>query len=309
MKAFKFATAGQPPRACREVHSGMNQIFSTAVLKTTALILAAAMSLAACGKTNNIAVITREDGSGTRSTFTEMFGITVKGDDGTVTDNTTLEATVANQTEVVITNVSGNKNAIGYISLGSLNDTVKAVSIDGIPAQTANVKSGAYKAAREFFIATKAEISLVAEDFIGFILSAEGQAVAAKSYIAVNDSAMPYAGNKPAGKITVAGSSSVNPVMEKLKEAYLAINPNAEIEIQMSDSSSGLSNAAEGLCDIAMSSRKLKEAELETLTPTTIAIDAIVVIVNNDNEISDLTSDEIYGIFTGKITDWGGISK
>jgi phosphate transport system substrate-binding protein len=277
--------------------------------KLAAVVLAAALSLAACGKTNNISVITREDGSGTRSTFTEMFEITVKGDDGTVTDNTTLEAIVANQTEVVITNVSGNKNAIGYISLGSLNDTVKAVSIDGVSAETANVKSGEYKAAREFFIATKAEISPVAEDFINFILSKEGQAVASKSYIAVSDNAAPYAGEKPSGKITIAGSSSVNPVMEKLKEAYLSVNPNAEIEIQMSDSSSGLSNAAEGLCDIAMSSRKLKEKELETLTPTTIAIDAIVVIVNKENAVSNLTSDEINGIFTGKITDWNGISK
>ncbi|MDR0943577.1 MAG: substrate-binding domain-containing protein [Ruminococcus sp.] len=275
-----------------------------------AVIIAASMTFSACGKTNEIAVITREDGSGTRSTFTEMFEITVKGDDGTVTDNTTLEATVANQTEVVITNVSGNKNAIGYISLGSLNDTVKAVSIDGVSAETKNVKSGEYKAAREFFIATpKASASPAAEDFISFILSAEGQAVVGKSYIAVNDTAPSYVGNGAAGKITVAGSSSVNPVMEKLKEAYLAVNPNAEIEIQMSDSSSGLSNAAEGLCDIAMSSRKLKEAELETLMPTTIAIDAIVVIVNKENAISNLTSDEINDIFTGKITDWSGISK
>ncbi|MDR0992902.1 MAG: substrate-binding domain-containing protein [Ruminococcus sp.] len=275
--------------------------------KFAAVVLAAAMLLTACGKTNNIAVITREDGSGTRSTFTEMFGITVKGGDGTVTDNTTLEATVANQTEVVITNVSGNKNAIGYISLGSLNDTVKGVSIDGVSAETANVKSGAYKAAREFFIAAKSDVSPAAADFINFILSAEGQAVVSKSYIAVNDSAAPYAGEAPAGKITVAGSSSVNPVMEKLKEAYLAVNPNAEIEIQMSDSSSGLSNATEGLCDIAMSSRKLKDAELETLTPTVIAIDAIVVIVNSENAISNLSSDEINSIFTGKITDWSDI--
>jgi phosphate transport system substrate-binding protein len=279
--------------------------------KFAAVVLAAALSLsvfAACEKTNNIAVITREDGSGTRSTFTEMFGITVKGDDGSVTDNTTLEATVANQTEVVITNVSGNKNAIGYISLGSLNGTVKAVSIDGVSAETANVKSGEYKAAREFFIAAKSEISPVAQDFIDFILSSEGQAVVGKSYIAVNDNAAPYNGEKPTGKITVAGSSSVNPVMEKLKEAYLALNPNAEIEIQMSDSSSGLSNAAEGLCDIAMSSRKLKEKELETLTPTTIAIDAIVVIVNKENTVSNLTSDQINGIFTGKFTNWSDIN-
>jgi phosphate transport system substrate-binding protein len=275
--------------------------------KFAAVVLAAAMSLSACSKTNEIAVITREDGSGTRSTFTEMFGITIKGDDGTVTDNTTLEATVANQTEVVITNVSGNKNAIGYISLGSLNDTVKAVSIDGVSAETANVKSGEYKAAREFFIATKADISPVAADFINFILSSEGQAVVGKSYIAVSDNAAPFAGEQPAGKITVAGSSSVNPVMEKLKEAYLAVNPNAEIEIQMSDSSSGLSNATEGLCDIAMSSRKLKEKELETLTPTTIAIDAIVVIVNKENAVLDFTSEQINEIFTSKVTSWSDI--
>jgi phosphate transport system substrate-binding protein len=275
--------------------------------KFTALILAAGMLLSACGKTDEITVITREDGSGTRSTFTEMFGITVKGTDGSVTDTTTLEATVANQTEVVITNVSGNKNAIGYISLGSLNDTVKAVSIDDVSAQTDNVKSGAYKAARQFFIATKSEISPVAEDFINFILSAEGQAVVGKSYIAVNDSPESFRGANPTGKITIAGSSSVNPVMEKLKETYLVLNPNAEIEIQMSDSSSGLSNAAEGLCDIAMSSRELKEKELETLTPTTIAIDAIVVIVNKENAVSDLTSEQINEIFTGKISSWSNI--
>ncbi len=208
-----------------------------------------------------INVISREDGSGTRGAFIELFGILQKNEDGTQKDLTTKEAVIARQTDVMMTNVAGDKYAIGYISLGSLNDTVKALNIEGVVPTTENVKNGTYPVSRPFNIATKGEPTGLAKDFIDFILSAEGQAVVSKSYIAVDDAPLAYAGSKPSGKIVVAGSSSVTPVMEKLKEAYLAVNPNAQIEIQMSDSSAGMNGAIDGTCDIGMASRELKDSE------------------------------------------------
>ncbi len=207
----------------------------------------------------------------------------------------------------MLMNIQNDLYAIGYVSLGSLNETVKAVNIDGVEATTDNVKNGTYPIARPFNIATKGEPIALAQDFIDFILSAEGQAVIGKSYIAAQEDAAAYAGSKPAGKIVVAGSSSVTPVMEKLKEAYIAINPNATIEIQQSDSSAGLSNAIEGVCDIAMASRELKDSEKEQLTGIQIALDGIAVIVNNGNPASDLSKDQVKSIFTGAVTTWGAI--
>lgn len=255
-----------------------------------------------------ITVVSREDGSGTRGAFIELFGIEQKDASGNKVDTTTEEAIIANKTDVMLTNVSGDKYAVGYVSLGSLNDNVKALRIDGAEASAENVKNGSYKISRPFNIATKSDISEVAQDFIDFIMSAEGQEVASDGYIAINDSAEPYTGSKPAGKVVVAGSSSVSPLMEKLKEAYIAVNTNAEIEIQTNDSTSGMNGAIEGTCDIGMASRELKDSEEAELTSTAICLDGIAVIVNPENPTNELTSDTVKDIFTGTITSWSEIN-
>ena len=288
----------------------------------------AAAALAGCGETattsstssdsstsaskfnadSEITVVSRENGSGTRGAFIELMGIEEKGADGTKVDKTTSEAVIANKTDVMLTNVSGDEYGIGYVSLGSLSSSVKAVDVDGVEATAENIKNGTYKVARPFNIATKAEISDVAQDFIDFILSADGQEIVSNGYIKVDDNAAPYAGTKPAGKIVVAGSSSVSPVMEKLKEAYLAVNTNAEIELQTSDSTAGMTGAIEGTCDIGMASRDLKESEKETLTATAIALDGIAIIVNPANPIENITSEQVKDIFTGAKTMWSEIA-
>ncbi len=249
-----------------------------------------------------ITVITREDGSGTRGAFVELTGVEADGE-----DQTTEEAVVANQTEAVITQVSGDPAAIGYISLGSLNDTVKALKVEGVEATPENVKNGTYTVARPFYIATKGEATGVAADFISFIMSKQGQEIVSDGYIAVNDAAADFTGTQPEGKIVVAGSSSVTPVMEKLQEAYLELNPNATIEIQQTDSSAGMTAAIDGTCDIGMASRELKDSELAELTPTQIAMDGIAVIVNQDNALDDITMDQIRQIYTGEVTDWADV--
>ena len=256
----------------------------------------------------NIVVVSREDGSGTRGAFIELFGIEQKNDDGTKKDLTTKEAIIAKQTDVMMTNIIGNPYAIGYISLGSLNDTVKALKIEGVIPTADNVKNGTYPIARPFNIAIKGEPSALSGDFIDFILSADGQAIVGQSYIAVTENAPAYAGSKPAGKIVVAGSSSVTPIMEKLKEAYLLVNPNATIEIQMSDSSAGITGAIDGTCDIGMASRDLKDSELEQLTSTRIALDGITVIVNHDNPATNLTKEQVKAIFTGELLSWSEVN-
>lgn len=257
-----------------------------------------------------ITVVSREDGSGTRTAFIELLGIEEKGANGSKKDNTTDDAIVANKTDVMMTNIAGDKYAIGYISLGSLNNTVKALKIDGVEPTTETVKDGSYKVARPFNIATKKDLSEVAQDFISFILSKEGQDVVVENkYISVNDTAEPYSGTKPSGKITIAGSSSVTPVMEKLKEAYTKINSNATIEIQMTDSTAGMTGAIDGTCDIGMASRELKDTELEQLTGTQIALDGIAVIVNPENTFDNLSSANVKDIFVGNITAWDEISQ
>ena len=257
----------------------------------------------------DIVVVSREDGSGTRGAFIELMGVEQKDADGKKVDYTTLDAEIVNSTSVVLQTVSGNVAAIGYISLGSLNDTVKALQIDGADATVENIKSGAYKVARPFNIATQATVSEAAQAFIDFILSAEGQAVIQDNkYIASVDNAPAFAGSTVAGKVVVAGSSSVTPVMEKLKEAYMALNPNAEIEIQMSDSSTGVKMSIEGNCDIGMASRELKDSELSAgVTPTVIAIDGIAIIVNNDNPISGLTAEQVRQIYVGEMLNWAEV--
>ncbi len=261
------------------------------------------------GGSNDIVVVSREDGSGTRGAFIELFGIEEKDSNGNKVDNTTDEAIVVNSTSIVMTTVAGNKNSIGYISLGSLNDTVKAVKVDGIEPTVENIKNNTYKVFRPFNIATRDDISELAQDFISFILSSDGQKVVEEnSYIAASEKG-PYSSTKPSGKIVIAGSSSVTPLMEKLKEAYLKVNTNAEIEIQESDSTTGMKLAMEGTCDIGMASRELKESELKNLKPTVIAMDGLAVIVNKENPVSNLTSDQIKGIFKGEITSWNEVAK
>lgn len=254
-----------------------------------------------------IVVVTREEGSGTRGAFVELTGIEEKDSSGNKTDRTTKEAITQMKTDTILTTVAGNEYAIGYISTGSLNDTVKALSIDGIAATTENIKNGSYKIARPFNLATKGEISAVAQDFMDFIMSEEGQVVVGKSYIAIDDNAAPYGGSKPSGKIVVAGSSSVTPVMEKLREAYLAINTEAVIEVQQSDSSAGMQAAIDGTADIGMASRTLKDSEKAELKDIAIALDGIAVITHTGNSINDLTVENVKSIFVGDMIKWSDI--
>lgn len=260
-------------------------------------------------KSGAISVVSREDGSGTRGAFIELFGIEEKNDAGEKVDLTTDMAEITNSTAVMMTTVAGNPNAIGYISLGSLNDSVKALKIDGAEATAENIKNGTYKVARPFNIATTADMSEAASDFITFILSDEGQAVVEENGYISQGSAGAYTASNMSGKIVIAGSSSITPVMEKLKEAYIALNPNVTIEIQQNDSTTGMTSVAEGTCDIGMASRELKDSELEKgLQPTVIAMDGIAVIVNQENTVSDMTSDTVKAIFTGATTDWSEVA-
>ncbi|HBN11068.1 MAG TPA: phosphate ABC transporter substrate-binding protein [Ruminococcus sp.] len=259
---------------------------------------------------SDITVITREEGSGTRGAFIELFGVEEKDADGNKVDKTISTADTQTSTGVVLTSVEQNVNAIGYISMGSLKDTVKALKINGAEPSVENIKSGKYEASRPFNIAESADASELAQDFVDFILSEEGQQTVEKAgFIASVDSPAAYDGKKLSGTVTVSGSSSVTPVMEKLKEAYEAVNTNAKIEINMSDSTTGMSDAAAGNCDIGMASRELKDSELEQgLTPVVIAIDGIAVIVNNENTIDDMTKDDIKKIYTGEAVKWSDIT-
>ena len=278
--------------------------------KILAMVLAMILVICSAALAEEINVISREDGSGTRGAFIELFGIEQKDADGNKVDYTTDDADITNSTSVMMTSVAGNPAAIGYISLGSLNETVKALEIDGVAASVENVKTGDYKVVRPFNIATRSELSEAAQAFIDFILSADGQAVVeANGYIAAAEGAEAFAGSDVSGKVVVAGSSSVTPVMEKLREAYLALNPNAEIEVQQSDSTAGMTAAIDGVCDIGMASRELKDSELEAgLTSTVIARDGIAVIVSNDNPATGLTADQVRAIYMGEVTDWDEVN-
>ncbi len=253
---------------------------------------------------SDISIISREDGSGTRGAFIELFGIEVKEGDEKV-DKTTEEAQITNSTSVMMTTVAGDEYAIGYISLGSLDDSVKAVKIDGAEATAENVKAGTYKVSRPFNIAVKPDLdNEVAKDFITFILSTEGQAVIEDNgYIALDDTEA-YAGTKPSGKAVVGGSSSVSSVMEKLIEAYKEVNPNAEIELQTSDSTTGMTSTIDGNYDIGMASRALKDEEAAELEGTVIATDGIAVIVNNSSPVEELSTEQVFAIYTGEALTW-----
>ena len=277
---------------------------STSAAASTSETTASAESTESTGSDlGAITVVSREDGSGTRGAFVELFGI--EGDNGDMTVDT---AEITNSTAVMMTTIAGNTAAIGYISLGSLDDSVKAVTIDGVEATTDNVKSGDYKVARPFNIVTNGELSEAAQDFVNFIMSDEGQAVVEENGYISQGSNGAYTASGISGEISVAGSSSVTPVMEKLSEAYRALNPDVTIEVQMNDSTTGVTSAIDGICDIGMASRELKDSELEAgVTPTVIAVHGIAVIVNNENPVANLTTEQVGGIFTGEITDWADV--
>ena len=254
---------------------------------------------------NMITAVTREEGSGTRGAFTELFGVVDEEDN----DMITLDAQTTNSTSVMMTTVSENEYAIGYISLGSLDDSlVKAVKIDGVDATAENIENGTYKVSRPFNVAVKPDSdNAVAKDFMAFIMSTEGQAVVAdEGYIPVAE-VEAYAGEAPEGSCVVGGSSSVSPLMEKLIEAYAEVNPNASIELQTSDSTTGMTNAIEGSYDIGMASRELKEDEAAQLEGTVIATDGIAVIVNLNNTTDDMTVDQVKSIYVGDTTTWDAI--
>ena len=268
-----------------------------------AMVMTASIFTGCSSANSTITVISREDGSGTRGAFTELMGIAA--DD---VDNTVETAEISNSTSVVIQSVAGNKNAIGYISLGSLGDEVKAVSVNGVEATVDNINNGTYKVSRPFNIATKENISELAADFVTFIMSADGQAIVEeKGYIKASDNGA-YTSSGLSGTIVVAGSTSVAPVMGVLADKYKELNSGVTVEIQQTGSSAGMTSAIEGACDIGMASREVKDSEIEQgLVPTVIAMDGIAVIVNNENEVSSLSSEQIKGIYTGEITDWSEV--
>ena len=253
---------------------------------------------------STITVVSREEGSGTRGAFTELFGVVDEEDN----DMTTVDATISNSTEVVIQTVAGNTGAIGYISLGSLDDTVKGVNIDGVEPTAENIENGTYTVSRPFNVATKGELTNeAAQDFMNYIMSEEGQAIVAEDYIPVSG-VEPFESNGASGSVTVSGSSSVSPLMQKLIEGYNTVNPNVSIELQTSDSTTGMTDAINGMSDIGMASRELKQEELDAgLVNTVIATDGIAIIVNNESPITDLTTEQVRDIYLGNITDWSEI--
>ena len=279
-----------------------------AVLTLTTLFGCAQSKTEGFDASKEIGVISREDGSGTRGAFIELFGVEEKDANGKKIDRTVKTSVVTNSTSVMMTTVAGDPYAIGYISLGSLNDTVKAVKINGTAPSVAAIKDGSYKISRPFNIVTKEGLSDAAQDFISFILSADGQRIIENNgYIAVSD-APAYTGNGASGKIRVEGSSSVTPVMEKLKEAYATRNSNVTVEIQQNDSSTGISSAIDGSCDIGMASRELKTSEIEKgVSSTVIAMDGIAVIVNKSCPVESLTSEQVKAIYTGSVTTWSAV--
>ena len=293
-------------------------------VKSKALLLALAMAVvAACtllvgcssgeseeNSSNDAAinVVSREDGSGTRGAFVELMGVEAEDENGEKVDQTTSSAAITNSTAVMMTTVAGDDNAIGYISLGSLDDTVKAVKVDGAEATAENIENGSYKVARPFNVVTTGELSAPAQDFMNYIMSDEGQQIVSdEGYIPVETTGA-FEPSGATGRVVVAGSSSVTPVMEKLAEAYQAVNPDVEIEVNQSDSTTGVTSAIEGACDLGMASRDLKDSETsQGAQATVIATDGIAVIVNNNNSVEDLTSDQIRQIFIGEITNWSEI--
>ena len=285
----------------------MKKILVTVLASLTAIGL-----LAGCGTKaesfaygTDITVISREDGSGTRGAFIELTGVQEKDASGNKVDNTTVGAVIANQTGAVLTSVASDPYALGYISLGSLNDTVKALTVDGVEATAENVKNGTYGIQRPFNVAYKGELSEIASDLLKYILSIEGQAVIEdEGYIAVSENSVSYKASGLSGKIVVSGSSSVGPVMEVLAEKYMALNPDVTVEVQVSDSTTGMQNAMDGTCDLGMASRELKDEEAAVLKNVEIAKDGIAMIVNKVNPLTDISLEQIKEIYTGVVTTW-----
>ena len=274
--------------------------------KLFAIVLALALTCAvAFAAEGTITVMSREDGSGTRGAFVELTG--VEQDD---VDMTTVDAVITNSTAVMLTSVAGDPAAIGYVSMGSLNETVKAVSVDGNAATVEGIKDGSYTLSRPFVVTTFGEVGEIAQDFLNYIMSAEGQAIInEEGYIAIDDAAEAYTAAGVSGEITVGGSSSVTPVMEKLAEAYMALNPDVTVIVQQSDSTTGVTGTIEGTVDLGMASRALKaEEEEQGVVGTTIAMDGIAVIVNLENDTENLTTEQIMNIYTGAITDWSELA-
>ena len=270
--------------------------------------------LTACSKSNSseskqISVVSREEGSGTRGAFIDLFGLEEKNSSGDTVDLTTANAIVTNSTSVTLTTVAGDDLAIGYASLGSLNDSVKVLKIDGTKASVETIKDGSYKISRLFNIVTKEDISKAAKDFINFILSSDGQAIVEENGYIPLDNVDTYQASVTSGKVVISSSSSVTPVMEKLKEAYTKVNSGVTIEIQQSDSSTGITDTIDGTSDIGMASRELEDSEIaQGVNSTVIAMDGIAVIVNKDNTIDNLTSEQVKSIFSGEITTWKELS-
>lgn len=258
---------------------------------------------------NDITILSREDGSGTRGAFIELFGIEEEKN-GEKVDMTTDEAQITNNTSVMMTTVAGDDYSIGYVSLGSLDDSVKALKIDGAEATAENIKAGKYKVSRPFNIAVKKDMkNEVAKDFINYVMSEEGQKIVSDNgYIPV-DGAKPYSGKKVSGKVVVGGSSSVSPVMEKLIEGYKAVNSKANVELQTTDSTTGMTSTIDGSYDIGMASRDLKDDEAAKLQNTVIATDGIAVIVNKNNTTDELSADQVKSIYTGDATTWDEVVK
>ena len=256
----------------------------------------------------DITVITREDGSGTRGAFIELTGVEEKNDAGEKEDMTTQAAATQNSTNGVMTAVANDETAIGYISLGSLNDTVKAVTVGGVEATAENVSNGTYTLARPFNIVTNGEpTDPVAVDFIAYCMSPDGQALATEDGY-IGGEGTEYTSTQPSGSITVGGSSSVSPLMEKLIEAYKTVNPNATVELLTTDSTTGVTGALDGTYTVGMASRELKDTETaEGAQATVLAMDGIAVVVNPANSVSDLSVDQIKSIYTGEATVWSDL--
>lgn len=279
------------------------------VLLSFFVFISACSSKTSKEKDHNIHVVSREEGSGTRGAFVELLKIEKKDSSGKKVDHTLQEAIITNSTAVMLTTVSGDENAIGYVSLGSLNNSVKTLKVDEANASVEDIKSGKYKIARPFNVVTKDKISQASEDFLNFILSKDGQEIVAKAGYITIDSQKTYQKIVSEGKVNVSGSSSITPLMEKLKEAYQLVNSGIKVEVQQSDSSTGVANVVDGTSDIGMASRKIKDSEKEKgVLDKVIAIDGIAIIVNKNNPVNNLSSQQINQIFVGEINSWSEFS-
>lgn len=278
-------------------------------MKKIISVAIALLILIGCGGSGDseISVVSREDGSGTRGAFIELLGIQEKGSDGSKKDLTTQEAIIANKTDVMMSNIASDPQAVGYLSLGSLNDTVKGLDIDGVTPSIENIQNGTYKVARPFNVVLGKATDEASDDFIKYILSKEGQAVVSNAGYIPTETDYSYENTNVSGKIVISGSSSVSPVMEKLVEAYNVLNSSITIEIQTNDSTAGVQAAIDGTANIGMASRELKDDELAQVEGVVIGLDGIVVIVNKENSVTNLSSDQVKSIYTGEITKWSEV--